>query len=457
MKNLRKFVRWCTLVALAALVVLCVTGAFLGADGARRLFNSVPLIAFWSALACLLVAGLVAVKPLRRSPALFAVHVGPLLVLVGGLIGSRGFHSLRNRLTGGQKVECGYVVLSEGQSSGLVVKRDLQHVAGRLPFRLRLDNFTVEYYEPRDQKWPLVLVQRGERGDEAPWTEIAWEEGRTVSIPVLGVDLTVLEYVPGARPIYGEPGRPAVGIRGPVGEAAELPVAEGEQVTVGATGHTVRITRVAPNHPGSLAGNPPLELQITRAGGEVKTIYLTSRFSTRPRKVDDLELWYVLSLPTGAEPDPRSDVPAMKVRLTRDGSQVEQWLIPREGAAYVGMAVGRLVEAAGDRSGRQPVLYLVRPRGDVKDYRSRLVVLEGQEPVKAAMVAVNDPLHYGGYHIYQDSYDRAGQRYVVFMVRSDSGLYLVYAGFLLLGGGVFWWGWGQPVRRLWLRWRDDDV
>jgi len=82
----------------------------------------------------------------------------------------------------------------------------------------------------------------------------------------------------------------------------------------------------------------------------------------------------------------------------------------------------------------------------VRDYISELEIVKDGQVVAAKNIEVNHPLHYGGYHFYQHSYgaDKLGD-YTVLMVVSDSGLNLVYGGYLLLGAGVFWHFWGRGV------------
>jgi len=89
--------------------------------------------------------------------------------------------------------------------------------------------------------------------------------------------------------------------------------------------------------------------------------------------------------------------------------------------------------------------------GAVRNYNSHvLVVTDGQE-VTGKVISVNHPLHYGGYHFYQFACDPQGRAYTVLLVRSDSGLGLVLAGFGFLCVGVVWCCWGRPLRSLVLR------
>jgi hypothetical protein len=81
----------------------------------------------------------------------------------------------------------------------------------------------------------------------------------------------------------------------------------------------------------------------------------------------------------------------------------------------------------------------------VRDYISDIQVVKDGNVVAEKSIEVNHPLHFGGYHFYQSSFDTEGHKYTVLSVVSDTGLDFVYAGYLMLGIGVFWHFW---LRRL---------
>ena len=85
----------------------------------------------------------------------------------------------------------------------------------------------------------------------------------------------------------------------------------------------------------------------------------------------------------------------------------------------------------------------------VKDYISDVDVLTDEQVVAAKSVEVNHPLHYGGYHFYQSSYQKTddGSYVSIFSVTSDSGLNIVYAGYAMLCVGVFWQLWFKNFAR----------
>jgi len=79
--------------------------------------------------------------------------------------------------------------------------------------------------------------------------------------------------------------------------------------------------------------------------------------------------------------------------------------------------------------------------GTVQDYISNLAVIKNGKTIAEKNVEVNHPLHFGGYYFYQHSYNPRATQYTVLMVVSDSGLSIVYGGYLMLIAGVFWHFW----------------
>jgi hypothetical protein len=81
----------------------------------------------------------------------------------------------------------------------------------------------------------------------------------------------------------------------------------------------------------------------------------------------------------------------------------------------------------------------------VKDYISELQVIKNDKYVAHKNVEVNHPLHYGGYHFYQQSYDNQKGQFTILRVVSDSGLWTVYCGYTLLCGGIIWLFWLKNI------------
>ncbi len=91
--------------------------------------------------------------------------------------------------------------------------------------------------------------------------------------------------------------------------------------------------------------------------------------------------------------------------------------------------------------------YYEPKRGAVRDYISSLAVIENDEIVAEKNVEVNHPLHYGGHYFYQYAYDTQDGQYSVLMVVSDTGLGLIYAGYVMLCTGVIWHFWLRDIFR----------
>ncbi len=81
----------------------------------------------------------------------------------------------------------------------------------------------------------------------------------------------------------------------------------------------------------------------------------------------------------------------------------------------------------------------------IREYISEVQVIENDKVAIEKNLEVNHPLHFGGYHFYQHSYDADAGQYTVLMVVSDTGLNLVYYGYLMLCIGVFWHLWLKNV------------
>jgi uncharacterized protein YpmB len=91
--------------------------------------------------------------------------------------------------------------------------------------------------------------------------------------------------------------------------------------------------------------------------------------------------------------------------------------------------------------------YYEPSKGMVRDYISSLAVIENNKAVAEKIVEVNHPMHYGGYYFYQYAYDTQAGQYSVLMVVSDTGLGLVYAGYVMLCVGVIWHSWLRDIFR----------
>ena len=80
-----------------------------------------------------------------------------------------------------------------------------------------------------------------------------------------------------------------------------------------------------------------------------------------------------------------------------------------------------------------------------RDFISELEVLEDNVLVAEKSIEANHPLHYGGYYFYQSDCGSDGRVYTILSVASDSGIYLIYVGYVTLMIGLVWHFWLKPV------------
>jgi len=501
MQRIRTIVMWVALAAIAVLAILAVVGAFLGAERARVMFNAAPLAVFWVLLALLLAAGFVVYPRHLKRPGGLAMHLGALLILVGGMWGSDLAHALRHRVLGAEKVPRGFMAIQEGARENRVLGPNGQTVIAELPFDLTLRDFRIEYYETPGRRWRLAVVAPIYGGDgrllDRRQAEIAWEVGQAAPVPFTGAEVTVLAYLPRARPTYAEGAGPVVRIEEANGRVHRLPARDGAAVTLEEPPMTVRVERVfaclkvrrtddgfEPYEAEGDGINPAAELEFVHPDGSRERRFALALMPGHGRRPGDPEFRYVFPRPTGAEPDADRSVPAMQVRVRRGERAMTRWLLPGrdepydsidlsplfsdgpapgrergqtrgEGEADEGQAGGKGEgEGKGDSPATEPTedrpapeLFLVRPIGPVRDYYSDLAVLDDGRTVAEKTIEVNDPLHWGGYHFYQSDYDHEAHRYTVLRVVSDSGLWFVWAGMVLVVAGAFWRFWGEPAVR----------
>ncbi len=92
------------------------------------------------------------------------------------------------------------------------------------------------------------------------------------------------------------------------------------------------------------------------------------------------------------------------------------------------------------------VLYKQMDKG-VKDFKSKLRVIDNGKTVIEKTIEVNDPLKYKGYSFYQSSYDPKAGKYTGLQVSKDPGIPVVYAGFSTLCFGIIFIFYIKPFLR----------
>lgn len=77
------------------------------------------------------------------------------------------------------------------------------------------------------------------------------------------------------------------------------------------------------------------------------------------------------------------------------------------------------------------------PARPIKNFKSTLQLVEGEEVVGERIVEVNSPFQYKGYTFYQSGYNPDDLSYTSLQVVKDPGVPVVYAGFSLMIVGLF--------------------
>ncbi|MBN1505518.1 MAG: cytochrome c biogenesis protein ResB [Sedimentisphaerales bacterium] len=326
MSRFRRAVLWAALIAIIALTLLSIYGAFLGANRAQAFFNTLPLAVYWFTLTALLIVGIAVFRRLLQIPALLLMHLGCVLILLGGMWGSTAGHVMQEQLFGIDKVPRSQLQMKIGDQTprNRVVIED-GNSTGELPFAVRLKDFRMEYYEPGE----IIIRNRAGRVWRLPA-----KPGAQVSLD--GPDMITVQKVFGNFKLR----------------------AEGDK-------------QVPYDAPGG--SNPAVQVVVERPDGTTTAGYVFEYFAP------------IFTEPIGSD-----------------------------------------------------LIY----RRAVKDYISEVEIVVDGKTVAAKAIEVNHPLHYGGYHVYQYSLDERGE-YTVLEVVSDSGLNLVYGGYVMLIAGVLWQFWGR--------------
>ena len=239
---------WLGLLLILLLIALSIYGAFIGAERARRFFNSLPLSIYWIFFALLLIAAIVSFHRLLHVRGLFLIHLGCVVILAGALLGSRSGLKIQDNLFGSDTIPAGQMTILKDATDTAVELDD--GVIKQLPFAIKLDNFRLEYYLPGQ----LLIQSRDGVG-----FKISAEPGLSYD---LGADLGSVEIV---RRF----------------ENFKLQLEGGK--------------RIATDDPNGKP-NPALELRLKLPDGTEKTKYAFERFAGHTTPQDNLTFSYHMAI-----------------------------------------------------------------------------------------------------------------------------------------------------------------
>jgi len=145
MNRLKRPVLWAALIAIIVLATLSVYGAFLGADRAKAFFNSLPVGMYWITLIVLLIAGIALFRRLFRVPSLLLMHLGCIMILIGGIWGSAKGQAIQKKVFDVNVIPEGRLAIAENTQENRVFITDMNDVR-ELPFYIRAKDIRLEYY-----------------------------------------------------------------------------------------------------------------------------------------------------------------------------------------------------------------------------------------------------------------------------------------------------------------------
>jgi hypothetical protein len=155
--GLRRVALWAGLFVILLLIAFSIYGAFIGAERAQAFFNSIPLSVYWLAFAILLISAIALFRRLLCFRGLFLIHLGCIIVLAGGIIGSQAGFRIQDKLSGADTIHTGQMIINEGTTEQAVELED--GVIKMLPFAIKLVDFRLEYYQPGQL---IIRTQNGE-------------------------------------------------------------------------------------------------------------------------------------------------------------------------------------------------------------------------------------------------------------------------------------------------------
>ena len=182
LKNrVKRLVLWAGLLLILLLTVFSIYGAFIGAESAKGFFNSIPMSAYWLAFAVLLISAIAIFRRLLCFRGLFLIHLGGIIILAGGIIGSQAGFKVQDKLSGTDTIRAGQMIINEGTTERALELED--GVIKMLPFAIKLVDFKIEYYQPGQ----LIIRTQKDEGFKIPA-----EPGQKY---LLGKDLGSVEIV----------------------------------------------------------------------------------------------------------------------------------------------------------------------------------------------------------------------------------------------------------------------
>ena len=128
--------------------------------------------------------------------------------------------------------------------------------------------------------------------------------------------------------------------------------------------------------------------------------------------------------------------PAIELEVRSPKEKKHHWLF----AKFPDLVMG------DDMDENLKLIYMHRMNpGNITDFKSKLVIIDGDEIVKTKTIEVNDPLNYKGYTFYQADYNPGDLTWTGIQVAKDPGVPFVYTGFSIFIAGLIFIFYGKPL------------
>ncbi len=435
----RRSAMWLVFLMLLALIALCIYGSFQhaenwpflartgldsyfphGAEGAQAFFNSLPMAIVWICLALLMFLGFFLWKSLRIRLGALTIHLGALLVLLGSLISSEPAHKVWRDLFRSDRVFEAEVRLQPGQQAKTAIiwkDREVDRMHP-LDFTIQLNEFEIEYHP-----WRLKLLYP--EGDQWQEQKLSWQQGQWKQIPRTPAEFRVRKFVPEIT----EPLPPRINVY-----AQDIGL-----ITLSGEGATRQVGEATLEFVDYLSGpnlQPVGKLSIQAPQATRSYFAYTEKDSRLQWSPDGI----LPVLEAAVPPNKAFRAGYMDLNLRLGGQEVSYRL------RYDPLTDSALVRLDTLFPNSEKVReFAFKMDRTVKDYLSDLSILDDGEQVRRKTIEVNDPLHYGGYHIYQMSKQfRPEGATTILSLHSDRGWPIVALGLIFIMAGSFWQLWLVP-------------
>jgi len=361
------------------------------------------------------------------------IHLGLLLIIGGASAG----HFLQ--------VE-GYMWIEQNSASNRVEDyqktgkdRGKLKLVEELPFSVALDKFWIQYYSIDENPRLFIEVYNAET-PQPGFMPVSESQPKEASVKGLSLKVEEVLLHADADIEIVEESRLVVELKKSK-EKKSYPVIIGEKIQpegLTATFIPKKVFRnarvsegvglVESNDPHI---NPAIQLIVEEAGQDPQMAVLFSNMPNFHKTITDTDSYRLLythpvftSSKVTQRPSNDGGLCAVKIEASLEGQLDSRWCflnsrdLPNSYSPFEGFTIALYHDVM------------------VKDFKSKLSIIEDDEMTTSKVIEVNYPLSYNGYVFYQADYDKEQGSYTVLQVVKDPGVWWVMAGFVVIMLGL---------------------